>query len=273
MTLMKLKFIKNAPLLIIMMLLTSIVFKGCSTRKAEVKNSIKIGMMSGWPPYMSINKKGGFEGFDVSVANALGKKLGRNVMIQDLGSVETLMVALEKNKIDVIMSGLDITQKRQEKFSMVQYTGEGIRSFYLLFWDKIPTGVRTIDDLAKLESNTIAVEPATPSDQLLQDPRFAAISKKSISKVSDMVLEIKYGRSVAAILEPVAAQDVLRKNKNVKYIKVPLPRKFRILGVGLAVKKTDDALKKQLETAIKSLKKSGTLKQLERTWKIPGVQK
>lgn len=255
-----------------MLLLTGVLFKGCSTRKAEKKNALTIGMMSGWPPYMSINKKGGFEGFDVDAANALGRKLNRKIIIRDLGSLETLMIALEKNKIDVIMSGLDITQKRQEKLSMVQYTGEGIRSFYLLFWDAIPEGVKTIDDLAKLENNTIAVEPAAPSDLLLQNPRFNAIKKKSISKVSDMVLEIKYGRSIAAILEPIAAQDVLRKNKNVKYIKVPLPKKFHIFGVGLAVKKENKQLHEQLKQAIKELKKSGELKQLEQKWNMPGVQ-
>ena len=272
MSLNKLKLIKNIPIITIILLSCIILFKRCSSQKAKEKNTLTVGMMSGWPPYMSINRQGSFEGFDVDVAYALGKQLNKKIIINDLGNIETLFIALEKGTIDLIFSGLDITQKRLEKLTMVAYTGEGITSFYLLFWNKIPDGVSTLEDLCKQANNTLCIEPASPSENFLNQSKFNAITKKSINRVSDMILELKFGRSIAVILEPIIAQDIIKKNSEIKYLTVPIPKEFQIFGVGIALKKENTKLQKQIQQAIKQLRENKTLQQLEQKWNMPGVQ-
>lgn len=252
-----------------------ILFCGCKNFFSSQKkddNTLIVGMMSGWPPYMSINKQGAYEGFDVDVAKALAKQLGKKLIIKDLGGLTPLFLSLQQNKIDAIFSGLDITKKRQETLDMVQYTGEGIKAFYLLFWEKIPQGINSIDDLKNIKENTICVEPSSPSETFLSQPEFEKIKKKSISKTIDMIMEIKYGKSLCAILEPMIVQDLQNKNPEIKTLKVPLPEEFQIFGAGIALKKNSQ-LTTQVAQAITTLKENGTMKKLETKWNIMEVQK
>jgi ABC-type amino acid transport substrate-binding protein len=275
----KLKIIKNMPGVLLIFVASFILFKGCSRNNVVLKeDQLAVGMMSGWPPYMVIDKNGDYVGFDVDVANELGRRLNKTVKIQDLGTLESLFMALNGKKIDLLFSGLDITKKRLDKMEMVQYTGEGINSFYLLFWNEIPLlpgtskKIEIIEDLKKLEKNTIAVEPATPSEDFLKQSCFNGIEKKPISRVVDMVLEIKFGKSRAAILEPIAAFEVMKKNPEIKYVKAPLPEDFQIFGVGIGIKKENLKLKKQIEKVVQEMKNDGTMKKLEQRWNIPGEQ-
>ncbi len=252
-----------------------VITSGCKNNffsKTKTNNStLVVGMMSGWPPYMSINKQGNFEGFDVDVAKKLAKKLGKKLIIKDIGGLTPLFLSLNQNKIDLIFSGLDITKKRLKALDMVQYAGQEIKSFYLLFWNKIPEGIKTINDLKKLKNNTICVEPSSPSELFLSQPKFNGINKKPIGKTIDMILEIKYGKSLCAILEPLIVQDLQNKNPKIKILKVPLPKEFQIFGIGIALKKNSN-LTQNIKAAISSLQKNGIIKKLEQKWNIQEVQ-
>ena len=84
--------------------------------------------------------------------------------------------------------------------------------------------------------------------------------------------EFKFGRSIAVILEPIIAQDIIKKNSEIKYLTVPIPKEFQIFGVGIALKKENTKLQKQIQQAIKQLRENKTLQQLEQKWNMPGVQ-
>src|ERR1700688_234699 len=95
----------------ISVLLGLLVLVSQITKKEE--NQLVVGMMRGWAPFMTINGAGEYEGFDVDVAQEIAKRMDKELIVQDLGSLASCFVALDQKRVDVIMSGLDITEKRR----------------------------------------------------------------------------------------------------------------------------------------------------------------
>ena len=238
--------------------------------KIKDESTLVVGMMSGWAPYMSINQKGEFEGFDVDVAKLVAEKLGKKLVVSDMGSLAPLLISLNQGKIDLLFSGLDITKDRLRKLDFVRYSGENLTIFDLLFWNKIPDGVTAISDLTKLKNNVVCFEPGSTSEKFLAQTKFDGIVRKPISSIVDMIMELKYGRSVAAILEPPIARSLIKKNPKIKSMQVVISDEFQILGIGIGLKKNNDELKKQVAKVIDELRACGVLGQLEKKWNVAG---
>lgn len=234
-----------------------------SNESAKTKE-LTIGMMSGWPPFMSITQQGQFEGFDVDVANELCARLNRPCKIVDMGALATLFVALEQKKIDMIFSGLDITKARREKLIMVPYNGEDVREYSLLFWNKIPEQVTSIDDLKTIDNPVVVVEPGDSPEKFLDG--FSFITKKQISSIADQVLDLKYQKSLALFREPHVAKQLMKKNPELKSIPVPLPDEFQIYGMGIAIAKDNQSLGDEVSSAVLQMKQDGAMARFSSRW-------
>ena len=171
----------------------SFVFFRFNGRQAQRADTLVVGMMSGWAPFMTINADGQYEGFDVDVAKELAQCLGKTLVIEDLGSLAPTFIALDQGKLDVVMSGLDITTARLEKLAMVRYAGQDVTNFSLLFWNQIPQGMSSIKDVGRCAA-TVCVEPGSSLEKFLDS--CPDIIQKSLSKTEEMVLDIKYGQDL-----------------------------------------------------------------------------
>lgn len=240
---------------------------GQSFKSMESPGSNKeltIGMMSGWPPFMSITQQGQYEGFDVDIANELCSRLKRTCKIVDMGALATLFVALEQKKIDMIFSGLDITKARREKLTMVPYYGDDVREYSLLFWGAVPEGVLSIDDLKTLNKPVVVVEPGDSPEKFLD--RFSFITKKQISSIADQLLELKYQKSLALFREPQVAKQLMKKNPELKAIAVALPEEFQIYGMGAAIAKNNQSLSSDVELTMATMKQDGAVARIAARW-------
>jgi ABC-type amino acid transport substrate-binding protein len=228
-------------------------------------NKLVVGMMSGWAPFMTVNQSGKFEGFDVDVAQKIAAKLGKKLAIKDFGSLSTLLVAMQQKKVAFVLSGLDITQNRLEAMNMVPYTGLAVKSFYLLFWNEIPSGISSIDDLQNLQNPIVCAEPGSAQAKYLDQFKF--INQKSLSKIEDMILDIKYGKSLAMIVEPQVSDRFIRKNPELKKLELPIPTSFQTFGMGIAFTKNSPLLN-TVKQIVQSIRQDGSLQALEKKWDL-----
>jgi ABC-type amino acid transport substrate-binding protein len=233
------------------------------------KDTLNVGMMSGWAPFMVTNKNGEFEGFDVDVAEELAARLGKKINIIDMGGLASLFVALDQNKIDLIFSGLDITEKRREQMNMVPYTGEDTKEYTLLFYKNIPEGILSIEDLKNHPNPVVLVEPGVSAEKYLDSLKF--IQKKQLASLSERILDLQYGKSLAMLVEPSIARRLMLKDQQFKGLSVPLPPLFQIYGMGIALKKENGALFEEIQLIVASMKKDKTLSKLEEKWQLSEV--
>jgi arginine transport system substrate-binding protein len=174
------------------------------------------------------------------------------------------ILSLKQGKIDLIMSGMNITPSRQKEILMIPYHGENATSLSLIFWKEIPTNVHSLEDIATLSNPSISVESGAIPETYMS--RYRDIQTKSFQGALAPLMDVKYGKSTANLVEPDVAEFLKNKHPEIKILSVPLAKEDVILGFGIGVKKENQKLYQQIGQIIQELKSSGKLKQFEDKW-------
>lgn len=222
-----------------------------------------VGTTSGYAPYVSLDEEGNYVGFDIDFAQELAKKLDRKLVIKDLGCMPSLFLGLKQGKIDAILWAISITQERQNQMEMIYYQGETVDSLPLLFWKEIPPGVTKIEQLGQ---RPISVEVGSFQDSFLQS--VPGLNLKPIDKVLDGILEMKYGKSVAMMIDPSLLSTFKAQFPEIQVLDIPLPPAKQSLGNGICINKSNPALIEEIRQAVKELKDAGITQALEKKWQL-----
>ena len=65
-----------------------------------------------FPPYEMTTDSGDFEGIDIEVADAIAKKLGLELQVDDM-DFDAALLAAQNGKSDIVMAGVTVTEDRQ----------------------------------------------------------------------------------------------------------------------------------------------------------------
>lgn len=225
-----------------------------------------IGTTSAYAPFVSLNDKGEYEGFDIDIADELGKKLNKRIVIKDLGSMPSLFLALKQNKVDALIWAISITAERQKQVEMVYYQGANVTELPLLFWKVIPANITSIQDMANDPKVIIAAEAGSFQESFLRSIPGLAI--KNVDKVMDAILEIKYGKSIATLIDPSLLSKITAQFPEIKVLNVPLPTNEQSFGNGICINKNNTAIAAEIRQAIDELRTEGKIAELERKWNL-----
>ncbi|HEV8051248.1 MAG TPA: transporter substrate-binding domain-containing protein [Parachlamydiaceae bacterium] len=239
------------------------IFSFTSTAIAE---DLVVGTTSGYAPYVSLNADGDYEGFDIDVAKALADKLGRRLVIKDFGSMPALILALKQNKADALIWSISITPERQNQMAMVYYQGEKVTSLPLLFWGDIPDNIKGLEDLANNPKALISVEAGSFQENVLVS--VPGLNLKLVDKVSDAILELKYGKSLAVLVDNSMKSIYMKKFPKLKSLDVQLPESQQSMGVGICINPNSKDLIAAVEKTVNELFSDGTIAILETKWKL-----
>jgi len=222
-----------------------------------------IGLQSGYPPFEFIDSNGNIVGFDVDLAKLIAHKLGKELIIKDM-EFEGVILSLKQKKIDLIISGMNITPSRLKEILMIPYHGEAATSLSLIFWNSIPEGIQTLQDIAKLPNPFVSVESGALPEAYLS--KYPEIHAKSFQGALAPLMDVKFGKSAANLVEPDVAEYLKIQHPEIKLLSVPLLEDEQILGFGIGVKKENLHLYNSVNALINELKLSGELKILEEKW-------
>ena len=251
----------------IIMILAAIVVSVVSYQILKQKkisnrsNEFIVGMTGGYAPWVSVNPQGEYEGFDIDVARALADKMGKTLILKDLGCMTSLFAALDAGMIDVIIWGISITQDRLQKVAMVNYQGDLVTSYPLIFWNKIPQRVQNINDL---KDAIVCVEPASSQEDVLC--KYDFIKPLTVDKIDDALLNIQYGKADAAFVEPAIAKKFKNKYPEIQILDVALDQQDQVAGVGVVIKQNNAEIINQVSCAIDELKVTGLIAEFEQKW-------
>lgn len=241
---------------------TLITKSGESSNKSP--ETLIVGLQSGYPPFEFIDKSGHIVGFDVDLAQLLSTKLGKKLVIKDM-EFEGIILSLKQSKIDLSISGMNITPGRLKEIIMVPYHGEEATSLSLIFWGQIPEGVKSIEDVAKLPNPIISVELGAIPETYMST-HYPQLHVNSLQGAMNPLMDVKMGKSIAQLVEPAVAQYLQNKFSEIQVLDIPLKPEEQIMGFGIGIKKGNDALANPIIQIIQELKDSGALEQLEKKW-------
>lgn len=237
---------------------------GCGSSKKEssldkIKKSGKIvvGTATGYYPFEMADKSGELVGYDIDVAKALGKELGVKVEFQNY-AFSGLIPALQANKIDVVVAGMTITDKRKE---VVDFSDSYFTSGQALLVNKNYPNVKTWEDLDK-EGNVIAVSMGTTADQTATK-MFKKATVKKFEGSALAGLELLNGNATAVIHEVpwVAIYNKINPEKTYAVLKP-----FTTENLGIAVPKGNTELVTAINKFVQKYKASEDYKKTYDYW-------
>jgi len=233
----------------------------CSNHHAS--NELIVGTSTGFPPYELLDPQGGIIGFDIDVAQKLADKLGKQLVIKDM-AYDSLLMSLKQGKIDLILAGVSITKTKLAEIAMVHYQGTPLKSLPLLFWGHVPDGVTTVEDLATVENKTVCAQTGTIQESIIK--KYSFLTVKNMENIPDLIMDIKHGKSIAAVLEPSVVTALQQQMPEIKVLDLPLKEDEQGFGNGIGINKSNKKLIEQVQSAIQQMKDDGTLATLEKQW-------
>ncbi len=220
-----------------------------------------VGTTSGYAPYVSLNDRGEYEGFDIDLAKELAKKLNKPLEIKDFGNMPGLMLALKQGKADLLIWAISITEERKKGMEMIYYQGERVAEMPVVFWKKIPEEIRTLEDL---KNCSVSVEAGSYQESVLK--RVPDIELKYLDSLNGAVMDLKYGKSLATCMDPPLLPRFQKQFTELKTLFLPLPPEERSEGNGLCIQKSNQPLASQVRQAIEELRAEGKILELEKKW-------
>ena len=113
-----------------------------------------------FPPYEMTTDAGGYEGIDVEIAEAIAKKLGLKLQIDDM-DFDSALLAVQQKKSDIVMAGVSVTPDRQLVISFSNSYATGVQVVI------VPEGskISTVDDLLNPDNGyKVGVQQDTTGD-------------------------------------------------------------------------------------------------------------
>ncbi|MHC6180397.1 ABC transporter substrate-binding protein [Clostridium sp. JNZ X4-2] len=223
--------------------------------KIKKSGKITIGTEEGYPPMEFRDGSGKLVGFDVDFSNEVAKRLGvkADFLVMDFNG---LILALDSNKFDAAIASISITDERKKNtdFSIPYINGGQIIA--------VKNGREDIKGVEDLKGKVIACELGTTGEKVANGIKGVKETKK-YDKITEAFQDMSIGRVDAAIMdEQVGGYYIQKKKGEFKMVPGALSKE----PMGVAYRKGDDSLKKEVDKIIGDMKKDGTLSKLSVKW-------
>jgi polar amino acid transport system substrate-binding protein len=204
-----------------------------------------------YPPFEMTDPQGRPTGVSVRLAKALGKHLGRDVMIENV-AFDGLIPALKTGKIDCIISSLTATPERARAIAFSEpYLKTGLA---LLVGTQSP--VQSAADL-DVAGRTIAVKKGTTGHQ------YAATLKQArvlvLDKESAAVMEVAQGKADAFLYDSLS---VFRNQRRHPDTTRAILRPFREETWAIGLRPGDEELRRQINGFLEAFRAGGGFERL-----------
>ncbi len=230
------------------------------------KGTLRLGTANTGEPIAYIDSSNKMVGFDIEMAAYIAQKLDMQLEIVNM-EFGALIPALGAGKIDMIASGISITEERAKKvlFSESYYDG-GIA---VLVRGSVPeTGntsgkLNTVDDL---KDKKIGVLLGGIHDEYAHQtyPNATVMQYKS---PSDLILAVKTNKIDAAFFAHESLLEMMRSDQELAILGENLYR----IPMGMGFNQNNDRLREQFNEFLKQIKANGVYDDMVNRWVTRGI--
>lgn len=233
--------------------------------------TLTVGTNATYPPQEFKDVTTGQDtGFDIDLITEMAKRMGLQVKIQQ-ANFDTIIDDLASKRYDVVISGITINEKRQEKADFIPYFNAGQS---LLVQKGNPANIKSEADLCGktvgVQSGTVEQDSLTQANAKCQASGKAAIKVTVLDNQTDVVQLLADKRVEATYQDSPVTDYYLKLN----------PGQFEVGGSitdqaleGIAMRKGDTEMNTALKAAYDAVKKDGTYDKLFEKWGLNSQQK
>ncbi|MGM0396874.1 MAG: transporter substrate-binding domain-containing protein [Bacillota bacterium] len=254
---------KKSIALMLTMVMMVMVLAGCSTGTTEATSKVAqikadgklvLGTAADYPPYefhKEIDGQDQIVGFDIEIAKAIAEELGVELEIVDM-KFEGLLPALVTDDIDFIIAGMVAKEERKESvdFSIPYYKAQQ----RMIVKAEDAETLKTPDDFEGLK---IGAQKSSIQEAIALD-KFASAEYVGLSKITDLVLELKNDKIDGVILVEPVAKAYVSQNDDLFLAEEILGQED---GVAAAVNKGNEDLVQEIDNVLQKLIDEGMIEQ------------
>ena len=184
-------------------------------------------------------------GIDMDIADAIAKKLGLEVQIEDI-AFDSVILEVTSGKADIGLAGISATDERKQSvdFSDTYTTSKQL----IIVKDDSP-----IKGSKDLEGKTVGVQTGTTGDILASDIK--DVKPERYDKGMDAVQALSQGKVDAVIIDSEVAKKFVEETSGLKV----LDEAFADENYAIAIKKGNKELLDSVNKALSELKSDGTI--------------
>tara|TARA_R110000823_G_scaffold119998_20_gene244579 strand:+ start:15974 stop:16744 length:771 start_codon:yes stop_codon:yes gene_type:complete len=220
---------------------------------------LKVGMSGNQPPLTMQNREGGIMGFDVDLARALAAAMQVKLEIKTMPFGD-LMSALEKDEIDMVISGMSITPQRTEKVTFIgpyMMSGKSI-----LTRNSVLGKISSTDEFNSADIKLLALKGSTSATFVREVAPEANLVE--VDNYDDGVKMLIGGKADAMVADmPMCVLSVLRYPDAGL---TTLDRPLTVEPIGIAISKEDTQFKNLVGNYLRAYEKTGVLNQMREKW-------
>jgi len=220
---------------------------------------LRIGMDPGNPPYTYVEEDGTFSGSDAEIATALCTELRARCKLLPVPFAQ-LIAALQERSIDAIVSDMSVTREREQ---LVDFT-----DIYRNVENRFVAHRHVSLDISPegLAGKKLGVKRSTVHDRYVTDQYGATAIIRRYSNVAELFVDLALGRNDAILAEVAPAR--------VTFLQTPLGADYEFVGpeisderwfgtgIGIAVRKGDNARREALNSALAAIRANGTYQRI-----------
>lgn len=233
--------------------------KGDLLGRIKKRGYLSVAMEPGYMPFEMKTKNGELIGFDVEMAREFAKKLGVDVKFQETawdGIIPALMTKDgDDSPVDLIISGMTITEERSQKVNFTQpYFNTG-QTFFV--GKANPKNIKSWQDLN--QEGVIIATKLGVTGEFACKKLFPKATLKLFKTEADAAVEVQQGKAHAMVYDqPYVAAYVKKNPEAVTAFLEP----FTDEPLGMAIRKQDGDLLKEADAFVAEFKQTQLYKDL-----------
>lgn len=199
--------------------LSLIALTGCGKQD----DVLVVGTNATFPPFEYIGGASGDEimGFDIDIARQIAADAGKTLKVENM-NFDSLVVALNAGKIDLIAAGMTITPERARS---VDFSDPYYEATQVVITRKDDSSIKTPDDI---KGKKIAVQLGTTGDVMAKDFTEQVVA---FNTGFEALMELKNGKVDLVLFDSAPAAKHLEKNPELKLQKMDFTPEYYGLGM------------------------------------------
>ena len=225
---------------------------------ALAASPLKVATNPTFPPFeFQDSKTGTVQGFEVDLIREMAKIMNRDLELVTI-SFDAILPAILSGTVDAGASGFSITPERAKR---VLFTDPFYTSGLTIVVKK---GNDAVKGFADLKGKKISVQIGTTSAAAAKKIENTEIS--NFNSASDAILNMLAGNADAVINDKPVTDYILAQNASLAAQTVHLPEMATADQFAMVVSKKNEALRDEMNAALKTLKENGKFDELHVKW-------
>lgn len=241
-------------------LLVGLLF-GVTALSTQANTTLRVGMETTYAPYEYYNDKNELVGFDVDIANRICEILNYKCDFRSL-AFESLIASLKMRRVDITISGMDITPERAEQidFSTPYYDNLTKSANFVITTDSDITSV------VQLSGKKVGVQNGTTHQKYLIDVH-PEMNLSNYNEFALAISDLKNGRVQAVLADSATVDEHIKADGGLKVLGQNIDDKnYFGSGLGIGVRKGNTQLLNKINGALEQMKADGSYQKIYDKW-------